>query len=55
MQLTASHKVATPVNWKHGDDVIILPSVTEDQAKAQYPDGWRSPRPYLRFVPQPGA
>ena len=55
MQLTASHKVATPVNWKRGDEVIILPSVTEDQAKAQYPGGWRSPRPYLRYVPQPGA
>ena len=55
MQLTASHKVATPVNWKRGDEVIILPSVTEDQAKIQYPGGWRSPRPYLRYVPQPGA
>jgi alkyl hydroperoxide reductase subunit AhpC len=55
MQLTAAHKVATPVNWKHGEDVIILPSVSEDQAKLQYPDGWRAPRPYLRFVPQPGA
>jgi alkyl hydroperoxide reductase subunit AhpC len=55
MQLTASHKVATPVNWKRGDEVIILPSVTEDQAKVQYPGGWRSPRPYLRYVPQPVA
>jgi thioredoxin-dependent peroxiredoxin len=55
MQLTATHKVATPVNWKHGEDVIILPSVSEEQAKLQYPDGWRAPRPYLRFVPQPGA
>ena len=55
MQLTASHKVATPVNWKRGDDVIILPSVTEEQAKLQYPGGWRSPRPYLRYVPQPGV
>jgi alkyl hydroperoxide reductase subunit AhpC len=55
MQLTASHKVATPVNWKHGEDVIILPSVSEEQAKAEYPGGWRAPRPYLRFVPAPGA
>ena len=53
MQLTAKHKVATPVNWKHGEDVIILPSVTEDEAKQKYPGGWKSPRPYLRIVPQP--
>jgi alkyl hydroperoxide reductase subunit AhpC len=53
MQLTAKHKVATPVNWKEGDDVIILPSVTEEEAKQKYPGGWRSPRPYLRIVPQP--
>jgi thioredoxin-dependent peroxiredoxin len=53
MQLTAAHKVATPVNWKPGDDVIILPSVSEDEAKQKYPDGWKSPKPYLRIVPQP--
>jgi len=53
MQLTAKHKVATPVNWKHGEDVIILPSVTEDEAKQKYPGVWKSPRPYLRIVPQP--
>jgi alkyl hydroperoxide reductase subunit AhpC len=53
MQLTASHKVATPVNWKSGEDVIILPSVTEDEAQAKYPAGWRSPKPYLRIVAQP--
>ena len=53
MQLTAEHKVATPVNWKPGDDVIILPSVSEDEAKLKYPDGWKSPKPYLRIVPQP--
>ena len=53
MQLTAKHKVATPVNWKQGDDVIILPAVTDDEAKLKYPDGWKSPKPYLRIVPQP--
>lgn len=53
MQLTASHKVATPVNWKLGDDVIILPAVSDEEAKAKYPDGWRAPRPYLRIVAQP--
>src|SRR5262245_44433302 len=53
MQLTAKHKVATPVNWKHGDDVIILPAVTDDEAKQKFPDGWKAPRPYLRIVPQP--
>jgi thioredoxin-dependent peroxiredoxin len=55
MQLTAKHKVATPVNWKQGDDVIILPAVSDADAKATYPDGWRAPRPYLRIVPQPGG
>ena len=55
MQLTAKHKVATPVNWKHGDDVIILPAVTDDEAKQKYPQGWKAPRPYLRIVPQPKA
>jgi alkyl hydroperoxide reductase subunit AhpC len=53
IQLTAKHKVATPVNWKHGDDVIILPSVTEEEAKQKYPGGWKAPKPYLRIVPQP--
>src|ERR1700719_370335 len=53
MQLTAKHKVATPVNWKQGEDVIILPSVSNDEAKAKYPNGWKSPKPYLRIVPQP--
>ena len=53
MQLTAKHKVATPVNWKPGDDVIILPAVSNDEAKQKYPEGWKSPKPYLRIVPQP--
>jgi alkyl hydroperoxide reductase subunit AhpC len=53
MQLTAKHKVATPANWQQGDDVIILPSVSEDEAKAKYPDGWKTVKPYLRVVPQP--
>jgi alkyl hydroperoxide reductase subunit AhpC len=53
MQLTAKHKVATPVNWKDGDDVIILPAVTEAEAKERYPQGWKQPKPYLRIVPQP--
>ena len=52
LQLTANHKVATPVNWKQGDDVIILPAVSEEEAKQKYPDGWRAPLPYLRIVPQ---
>ena len=54
MQLTAKHKVATPVNWKHGDDVIIAGSVTDEEAKTLFPDGWKAPRPYLRIVKQPG-
>jgi alkyl hydroperoxide reductase subunit AhpC len=53
MQLTAKHKVATPVNWKQGDDVIIVPSVSNDEAKTKFPGGWKSPKPYLRIVPQP--
>jgi alkyl hydroperoxide reductase subunit AhpC len=53
MQLTARHKVATPVNWQQGDECIILPSVSDDEAKKQYPGGWKAPRPYLRIVPQP--
>jgi alkyl hydroperoxide reductase subunit AhpC len=52
-QLTAKHKVATPVNWKRGDDVIILPAVSDAEAKQTYPDGWKSPKPYIRIVPQP--
>jgi len=53
MQLTAKHKVATPVNWKNGDDVIILGSVSDDEAKQKYPQGWKAPKPYLRIVKQP--
>ncbi|HVP53548.1 MAG TPA: peroxiredoxin [Candidatus Eisenbacteria bacterium] len=53
LQLTVKHQVATPVNWKQGDDVIILGSVSDEQAKQKYPDGWKAPRPYLRIVPQP--
>jgi alkyl hydroperoxide reductase subunit AhpC len=53
MQLTAKHKVATPVNWRDGDDVIIAGSVSDEEAKQTYPDGWESPRPYIRIVPQP--
>ena len=52
-QLTAKHKVATPVNWKQGEDVIIVPAVSDEEAKAKYPEGWKSPKPYLRIVPQP--
>ena len=53
VQLTAKHMVATPVNWKSGQDVIIPPAVTDDQAKAKYPGGWKTVKPYLRIVPQP--
>jgi thioredoxin-dependent peroxiredoxin len=53
LQLTAKHKVATPVNWQQGDNVIIAGSVSDDEAKETYPDGWESPRPYIRIVPQP--
>lgn len=52
-QLTAKHQVATPVNWKHGEDVIIVPAVSDEAARAKYPDGWKAPKPYLRIVPQP--
>jgi alkyl hydroperoxide reductase subunit AhpC len=52
-QLTAKHQVATPVNWKPGDDVIIVPSVSDDQARERFPGGWKAPKPYLRIVPQP--
>ena len=54
LQLTANHKVATPANWEPGEDVIIAGSVSDEDAKKAYPQGWRAPRPYLRFVPQPG-
>ena len=53
LQLTAKHRVATPVNWKQGDDVIIAGSVSDDEAREIYPDGWEAPRPYIRVVPQP--
>jgi alkyl hydroperoxide reductase subunit AhpC len=53
MQLTAKHKVATPANWKSGDNVIILPAVSNDDARTLFPDGWDAPRPYLRIVRQP--
>ena len=53
LQLTAKHKVATPVNWKHGEDVIIAGSVTDEEAKKTYPQGWKAPKPYIRIVPQP--
>jgi thioredoxin-dependent peroxiredoxin len=53
LQLTAKHRVATPANWKQGEDVIIAGSVTDEEAKKIYPQGWKSPRPYLRIVPQP--
>jgi alkyl hydroperoxide reductase subunit AhpC len=55
LQLTAKHKVSTPVNWKQGEDVIIAGSVSDDDAKKTYPDGWKSPKPYIRIVPQPKA
>jgi alkyl hydroperoxide reductase subunit AhpC len=53
LQLTSKHQVATPVNWKHGEDVIIVPSVSDEDAKKKYPNGWTAPRPYLRIIPQP--
>jgi alkyl hydroperoxide reductase subunit AhpC len=53
MQLTAKHKVATPVNWKKGDDVIIVPAVSDEEAKEKYPSGWKTLKPYLRVVAQP--
>jgi alkyl hydroperoxide reductase subunit AhpC len=53
LQLTAKHKVATPVNWKAGEKVIIAGSVSNDEAKQRYPEGWEEPRPYIRLVPQP--
>src|SRR3954464_3124339 len=53
LQLTAKHKVSTPVNWKQGEDVIIAGSVNDEDAKKQYPSGWKAPKPYIRIVPQP--
>jgi thioredoxin-dependent peroxiredoxin len=53
LQLTAKHKVSTPVNWQQGEDVIIAGSVSDDEAKETYPDGWKAPKPYIRIVPQP--
>ena len=53
VQLTANHQVATPANWKHGDEVIIVPAVSDEAAKEKYPDGWRTEKPYLRYVPEP--
>ena len=53
IQLTARHTVATPVNWKQGDDVIIVTSVSDDQAREKFPGGWKAFKPYLRIVPQP--
>ena len=54
LQLTAKHKVTTPANWRQGDDVIIAPSVSDDDARKQFPQGWKAPKPYIRIVPQPG-
>ena len=53
IQLTAKHKVATPVNWRQGDDVIIVPAVSDDEARQRFPGGWKAPKPYMRVVPQP--
>ena len=53
LQLTASHQVATPVNWQAGEDVIIVPSVSDEVARSKFPEGWKAPKPYLRIVPQP--
>jgi thioredoxin-dependent peroxiredoxin len=55
LQLTAKHKVSTPVNWKQGEDVIISGSVSDEEAKKTYPQGWKSPKPYIRIVPEPKA
>src|ERR671938_343397 len=55
LQLTANHKVATPAQWQQGDDVIIAGSVSDDEAREKYPDGWESPKPYIRIVPQPAG
>ena len=53
LQLTANYSVSTPANWEEGDDVIIAPAISDDEARETYPDGWESPRPYIRIVPQP--
>ena len=53
LQLTAKHQVATPVNWRQGEDVIIVPAVSDEDAKKKFPDGWTAPKPYMRYVPQP--
>jgi alkyl hydroperoxide reductase subunit AhpC len=53
LQLTAKHKVSTPVNWQPGEDVIIAGSVSDDEARERYPEGWQSPKPYIRIVPSP--
>ncbi len=53
LQLTAKHQVATPVNWKSGEDVIIVPAVSDEDAKAKFPDGWNTVKPYLRITKQP--
>jgi alkyl hydroperoxide reductase subunit AhpC len=55
LQLTAEHRVSTPVNWRQGDEVIIAGSVTNDEARKIYPQGWKEPKPYIRIVPQPGV
>jgi alkyl hydroperoxide reductase subunit AhpC len=55
LQLTARHRVATPADWKQGDEVIIVPAVSDDEAKTLHPNGWRTEKPYLRYVPQPGS
>lgn len=55
LQLTAKHSVATPVNWKHGEDVIIVPALSDEQAKEKFPEGWKTLKPYLRVVKQPGS
>jgi alkyl hydroperoxide reductase subunit AhpC len=55
LQLTAKHQVSTPVNWQPGEDVIIAGSVSDDEAKERYPEGWQSPKPYIRIVPSPHA
>jgi len=54
LQLTAKHKVTTPANWRQGEDVIIAPSVSDEDAKKQFPQGWKAPKPYIRIVPRPG-
>ncbi|MCE3250708.1 MAG: peroxiredoxin [Geminicoccaceae bacterium] len=53
LQLTAKHQVATPVNWQDGDEVIIVPAVSDEAAKQKFPGGWKAPKPYMRIVPQP--